>query len=113
MPARCSAIAVTGPAMPPPTIRTLVMTLPRTAIRQVLGSTLPTRPGGAITQRCPSRCDLRKPHARPGMHQRAIGAAALSGLAEQLQLSGAGHRLGAVGHPELVQDVADVLFGGV
>src|SRR5215204_2443969 len=37
MPPRCSAMAVTGPATPPPTIRTLVMTLPRTASRQVLG----------------------------------------------------------------------------
>jgi hypothetical protein len=47
------------------------------AIGQVLGSTLPTRRGDAITRRCPSEVHLGEPGARPGMHQRAIEAAGL------------------------------------
>src|SRR5215218_7584345 len=114
MPARCSAIAVTGPATPPPTISALVMTPARwRAIRRVLGSTLARRRGGAITRRCPSEGILGSQAPARRCTNVLSEPAGLPGLPEQLQFPGAGDRLGAVGHPELVQEVADVLLGGV
>src|SRR5829696_421414 len=110
MPARCSAIAVTGPATPPPMIRTLAMTPPdgvRSGIcwgARYRGDRAAPSPKGAHW-----RWTLGEPGAGPGMHQRAIEAADLARSTRLKSVGPAWHQGAEASHD--VRAVAPLLDG--
>ena len=73
----------------------------------------PTRAASGCPSRRETRRMLIRVRAAPGDRHAAPGSAAGAGLGDQSELAGLGDGLGAVGRPQLAQDVADVLFDGV